>query len=530
MNRHSITLPTFFKSGMIFQRDKEIHIYGDAAPLAAIAADFYSADNSTSGRLHPILSGKANADASGHFLLTLPPLPASESLSLQIYAENTGEPPILLTDISFGDIWIAAGQSNMEFFLKYDKDFEAVSRLPRNPEIHMFNMPQQAFCGHSSHNRSGYGYWFRDDDSAVNTFSAPAYSFAREIQEAAGIPIGIIGCNWGGSSASAWVPEEVLQKPPLDTYLKAYEDAVRDTCSDAIREVSLAGWTFEDSLQHSIAFEPLLYGISRAEQLTYMKEHETDPVIPMGPYNFNRPCGLYEQMLSSLIPFSIKGVLWYQGESDAGELAPMYDKLLSGLIRAWRNKWQDNFPFLLVQLAPFGEWLSCDSKGYAIVREKQELTASTLPDVFLTGIMDLGSYYDIHPKEKMEVGRRLALLARGHVYGEPILCDSPKAVSASLTEEGTILVSFAHAEGLNPGKGGSDFLLHTEGKDPQSVPPAAVKINGTDVILTPPDTLSLTDGPCSVSLGYRDYAEIHLQNAAGLTALPFQLPVQRRSL
>ena len=144
--------------------------------------------------------------------------------------------------------------------------------------------------------------------------------------------------------------------------------------------------------------------------------------------------------------------------------------------------------------------------------------------------MDLGSYYDIHPKEKMEVGRRLALLARGHVYGEPILCDSPKAVSASLTEEGTILVSFAHAEGLNPGKGSSDFLLHTEGKDPQSVPPAAVKISGTEVILTPPDTLSLTDGSCRVSLGYRDYAEIHLQNAAGLTALPFQLPVQRRSL
>ena len=158
MNRHSITLPTFFKSGMIFQRDKEIHIYGDAAPLAAIAADFYSADSSASGRLHPILSGKAHADTSGHFLLTLPPLPASESLSLQIYAENAGEPPILLTDISFGDIWIAAGQSNMEFFLKYDKDFEAVSRLPRNPEIHMFNMPQQAFCGHSSHNRSDYGY------------------------------------------------------------------------------------------------------------------------------------------------------------------------------------------------------------------------------------------------------------------------------------------------------------------------------------------------------------------------------------
>lgn len=233
-------------------------------------------------------------------------------------------------------------------------------------------MPQQAFCGHNSHNRSGYGYWFRDDDSAVNTFSAPAYSFARRsrrLQVSPSVSLAATG------AVPAQVPgfrREVLQKPPLDTYLKAYDDAVRDTCSDAIREVSLAGWTFEDSLQHSIAFEPLLYGMSRAEQLIYMKEHETDPVIPMGPYNFNRPCGLYEQMLSALIPFSIKGVLWYQGESDAGELAPMYDKLLSGLIRAWRSNWQDNFPFLLVQLAPFGEWLSCDSKGYTIVREKQE--------------------------------------------------------------------------------------------------------------------------------------------------------------
>ena len=547
MQNHSITLPEFFQNGMIFQRGKEIRIFGQALPGAEITAAFYETDHSgadsdfslskTAG--DSLLSGTASADKDGHFLLTMPPLPAAENLSLSLSVRGVDELPIFLNDISFGDIWLAGGQSNMEFFLKYDQDFEAVQKLPGNPKIHMYNVPQRAFAGHNTHNKTGYGYWFRDNDTAVSVFSAPAYSFAREIQASTGVPIGIIGCNWGGSTASAWVPESVLQKEPLSIYLKEYEEAANAMPADAQKEASLTGWAFEETDQHQKDFEPLMYGMERKDQFVYMKEHAEDPVVPMGPYNMNRPGGLYHHMLSTLIPFSIKGVLWYQGETDAETKADIYDQLLTALIGDWRSEWRDDFPFLLVQLAPFGKWLSCNSKNYAIIRQKQELVAHTVPDVFLTGIMDLGSYYDIHPKQKMEVGRRLALLARGHVYGEPLLCDAPEAISAILEKDGTIHISFKNAEGLSLGNGPSEFLISSDSSLAHAIKPTAVQVSGTEVILTVDTHESLltsasseTSGGLSrnltVTLADQDYAEIHLQNQAGLTALPFHLPVERR--
>ncbi len=531
MQNHSITLPEFFQNGMIFQRDKEIRIFGQALPGTEITAAFYEANISGAGT-GSALSGSAMADKDGQFLLAMSPLPAAENLTLSLSVKGTDEPPVLLSDISFGDIWLAGGQSNMEFFLKYDQDFEAVQKLPRNPKILMYNVPQRAFAGHNTHNKTGYGYWFCDNDTAISTFSAPAYSFAREIQASTGVPIGIIGCNWGGSTASAWVPESVLQKEPLSIYLKEYEEAARAMPADALKEASLTGWAFEETDQHQKDFEPLMYGMDRKDQFVYMKEHAEDPVVPMGPYNMNRPGGLYHHMLSALIPFSIKGVLWYQGETDAETKADIYDQLLTALINDWRSEWKDDFPFLLVQLAPFGKWLSCNSKNYAIVRQKQALVAHTVPDVFLTGIMDLGSYYDIHPKQKMEVGRRLALLARGHVYGESLLCDAPEAVSALLYKDGTIHITFKNAEGLFLGNGPSDFLISADSSAGHAIKPAAVQVSGSEVILTvdAPEVSGGLSEDLTVSLADQDYAEIHLQNQAGLTALPFHLPVERRFL
>lgn len=146
--------------------------------------------------------------------------------------------------------------------------------------------------------------------------------------------------------------------------------------------------------------------------------------------------------------------------------------------------------------------------------------------------MDLGSYYDIHPKQKMEVGRRLALLARGHVYGESLLCDAPEAVSALLYKDGTIHITFKNAEGLFLGNGPSDFLISADSSAGHAIKPAAVQVSGSEVILTV-DAPGVSGGlseDLTVSLADQDYAEIHLQNQAGLTALPFHLPVERRFL
>ena len=203
--------------------------------------------------------------------------------------------------------------------------------------------------------------------------------------------------------------------------------------TEEMDQLSLDGWKFEDSPAHDLEFRPLLYGRDYTWQEDYMKQHTKDPLIPLGPYHINRPGGLYHMMLEPLHSFPIKGVIWYQGESDAGH-ADIYDTLLETLITDWRQKWNDDFPFLFVQLAPFGIWLECTSENYSVVREKQQLVSDTVPNTGMVSIMDIGSYYDIHPKEKMEVGRRLALLARGKVYGEDILCESPRLINAEKTD------------------------------------------------------------------------------------------------
>lgn len=541
-------LAEIFGNGMLFQREKEIVLWGTARPNTSVTVSFYreadiSADKYYSANAKPVLCGESTADESGKFSITLPPQKAGEGYYLHVAFESTPEASIILDHIGFGDIWLAGGQSNMEFFLKYDKDWESTKKLPRNPHIRMYNVPQRAFTGHASHNKTGYGYWFDDSDPAIETFSAPAYSFAREIQETTNIPIGIIGCNWGGSTASAWVEDEVLAAPPLDRYLKEYATAVSEIPPEKLARDSLTAWRFEDSAEHGADFEPLLYGRGRDWQLAYMEQHKNDPIIPMGPWNLNRPSGLYHTMLSSLIPLPIKGVLWYQGESDAGDHAFMYDRLLTALIENWRRKWQDSFPFLIVQLAPFGVWLDCDSQGYAMVREKQAAVARTVPNVYMASIMDLGSYYDIHPKEKMEVGRRLALLARGHVYGEKdLLCDSPEAVSASWLNDSQIAVAFRHGDGLFAADKPSDWRISLrEPKTPQDEVPAAkdessgqnvyakewdaepakVTVENDRVILTLPAPVADKQSPVWVSLGWDDYAEIHIFNRAGLSAAPF---------
>lgn len=544
-------LAELFQDHMMFQRDKKIHIWGKAPAGTRVTASFYRegdgetalSDSVESGTDKPVLAeGTGQAGKSGDFHVVLPPLPAGEGYQLSVRFEDDPGASILLKDILFGDIWLACGQSNMEFFLKYDRDWEKAKKLPRDPKIRLYNVPQRAFVGHTSRSTSGYGYWFDDSDPGLAFFSAPGYSFAREVREATGIPIGVIGCNWGGTTASAWVKEEVLSAPPLDRYLKEYEEAVAGIPAEKLATDSLAAWAFEDSPEHSADFEPLLYGRDREWQLAYMEKHAADPVIPMGPYNINRPAGLYHTMLSELIPFSIKGVLWYQGESDAGDYAPLYDKLLGSLIDSWRKAWGDPFPFLLVQLAPFGVWLDCDSKGYATVRERQALVADSLPDVHLASIMDLGSYYDIHPKEKMEVGRRLALLARGHVYEEEgLLCDAPKALRAFGTGDGQIIVTFLHGEGLTekmPGPGSRNPADNSEERtgscwniqiDGQDIPPAKVLVEEGRVLLTLPESAPRDFSNASVSLGWDDYAEIWLCNRAGLSAAPFKLTVEKEN-
>ena len=505
-----LTLNKIFSDGLVLQRGKAVKIFGEYEPSHIITVTITDCKGRT------ISSSRTKSDESGYFICTHEPLRVATGLTIQIVSDE-GEKHII-HDVSVGDVYMACGQSNMEFFLKYDKDWEQTKNLPKNNLIHMFNVPQVAYEGQDK-KTPGYGYWMVDGDNGYENFSAPGYSFARNIVDKLNIPIAIVGCNWGGSTASAWVNKEVLDTPTLRYYLDEYQAELDKWDSEELKKESLSAWEFEISPKHGQDFEPLLYGRDREWQLQYMKEHAGEPVIPMGPYNLNRPCGLFHHMLEPLIPMSICGVLWYQGESDAGYRASTYDSLLSGLINSWRKLWGIDFPFYIVQLAPFGKWLECGNEEYTIVREKQQLVAATLPDVYMCSIMDLGSYYDIHPKQKMEVGRRLSLLARHYYYGEDSLpCEAPKPTVAIRQDSNIIRIAFDYADELIIDEKIGDLKIYSGDTllNYDSVTPVK-----NVLIITLTDNINSDN--ITVSYGYEDFSEIFIHNEAGLAIRPFRI-------
>jgi len=507
------TLGEIFQENMVLQRGKDIVLFGTAERGDRIRASLYDCH----GKL--VDERASTSEKDDRFQVKLAPQKASEDNKLVINNESSQQ-KIVIKKVHIGEVWLAGGQSNMEFFNKYDKDWDKTKKLPENKKIHFYNVPQQAFEGHVTHNgpgRDGYGKWLNDKEKGFENFSAPGYSFARKIQEVLKCPVGIIGCNWGGSTASAWVPLSVLKEEPLKRYLDEYDEEVNKYDSFTLKELSLKSWEIEDNPANYKEFEQFIYGQDRKTQLEWM-EGQRDNVRPMGPYNENRPGGLYETMLSKVFPYSIAGALWYQGESDAGDRAPMYDKLLTELIQSWRKVWNDDFPFLLVQLAPFREWLACTNDGYMEVRAKQELVADNVKDVYMTSIMDIGNEFDIHPKEKVEVGKRLAGLALSHVYQklEPAQTDNPR-VDEVYVNGNQVIMTFTNTETLNKTTDENTIYIL---KEDERVEPEDVTISENKIILHFKENLTLIKD-LKVAMGWDDYAVINIKNEQGLPVIPF---------
>ncbi len=348
-----LSLAPIFSDGMVLQRDHVLPIWGCAREGEAVT----------------VTLGQAQASClpeHGAWRCELPPQPAAEQCTLRVCQ---GEAVIELRNVMIGEVWIAGGQSNMEFFMRYERHWTQAKQLPHDAGIRMYTCQRKAFAGQEPF-QSGCGYWFGEADPAFETFSAIGYWFAREMRALLGVPVGILSCNWGGTSASAWVSEEALRASPLSVYLEDYENAIRgQTAEECLRE-SRRGWAFQADVAHQAEWSTVMYGLDRAQQLRRMEACAGNPVIPMGPYHKNRPGALFEQMLLPVAGYAARGVLWYQGENDEHHAA-LYEQLLRTLIRSWRNAWQEELPFLVVPLAPFDRWLGLNGDHFPEVRRQQ---------------------------------------------------------------------------------------------------------------------------------------------------------------
>lgn len=489
-----------FGNGMVLQRKKQIAVWGTADAGAWITV--------TLG--HERSSCLAQED--GTWMVYLPEREAARNLRMSI---TDGKEMIRYSDISVGEVWIAGGQSNMEFPLAFDEEFDPDMEV--NEEIRFFNYPEVSYeerlqeCDFRE-----YGHWRKASAKAAPYFTAVGYYFAKKLREKGNMPIGIVECTWGGTPACAWMNPGYLQNTQANIWKEEYEN---DLGKLDIKEYKKAFKEnpFNDRTKMVIDswyVRMMKTGLTREEQIEFMDNQENsfqDKV--MGPYDERRPGGLYEVMLKKIAPYSARGVLWYQGESDDRH-PQLYATVFRKLIENWRELWQEELPFLFVQLAPFEAWMGERGTAYPILRQQQEIVSKTVPETWMISSSDCGARFDIHPKNKRLIGERLALAARGHVYGDDLICDAPEIQNVFITGEDLVLI-FRHGDGLCV-DGDSIQDLVVMDKEGNTIQVSDFCCEYNVVILR-----GCKDAD-KVSLAVKDYYQVNLYNEAGIPAKPFE--------
>lgn len=397
----------------------------------------------------------AVADASGNWKASLP-LP----LTFGPYEMTvTGKNTLTLNDVLLGEVWICSGQSNMEWRL--DKTFEpaAAIRDSANPLLRLFTVQRSAVPVPATTVETNG--WQECGPATVTRFSAVSYYFGRDLQAALKIPVGLIHTSWGGTPAQAWTSQPALDAVP------------------ALHRYHLRG--------------------------------EPNPAPSQ-----NSPGALFNGMIAPLVPFSFRGVIWYQGESNSGA-AYEYRTLFPTMIADWRRQWGRDFPFLCVQLAPFKKIENSPKESdWAELREAQWMTTRALPNVGMAVITDVGEENDIHPGRKEPVSARLALLARRIAYCQPIIADGPTYRGMAIHGNRVILTFDSTAGGLvQRGDKLTGFTI--AGSDRKFVN-AEAWIHGNMVVVQSPQVAQ----PVAVRFGWATYPVVNLWNAAGLPATPFR--------
>lgn len=474
-----VRLPSVFSDHMVLQRGKPVAIWGwaDDGEKVEVSLGKHRASTVASG---------------GRWKLFLPELKAGGPHTLQVRGKNE----LAVRDVLVGEVWICSGQSNMEWPMTRTFEPEKAIAQSQQGKIRLLTVPKLKANQPVDDIKAT---WQECAPSSVSNFSAVAYYFGRDLQKALRVPIGLIHTSWGGSPAEVWMREQVLAENGLynaeilqsfAAQLKRYED-------------ELAKW--------------------EAEKAALEKEGKT---IARGRPGLGwKPAELYNGMIAPLIPFAIRGAIWYQGESNAGR-AWQYRMLFPDMIQNWRLDFeQGDFPFLFVQLAPWDRSKKRElaeitkepaASDWAELREAQSHTTRVLPNAGMAVITDYGDKDDIHPMKKEPVGARLALAARGLVYGHKVAYSGP--VYRDLTiENGRALVSFDHVHGGLRAQGGSLRGFEIAGADRKFVW-AEARIEGQRVLVESP----AVPQPIAVRYGWSDFPVVNLFNKAGLPASPFR--------
>ncbi len=509
-----IKLASIFTSDIVLQQNKPIPIWGEGQEGTIIDVTLASHHSQTTVR-------------NQCWSVTLPAMEACCKQQITVVAMDPtdgSKEEIILDNVSLGEVWIASGQSNMEFLYRYDMDRIPDQELQEDEQLRFFDVPRVSYEGQlEAGHYEEYGFWRTLTGENAQWFSAVGLYFGLELRRRLKVPVGIIGCNWGGSSAAAWTSPECMEADPkLRKVVEEYQEGLRTLDMDAYLKATdymtakdpEEDRKFQDLFMMGKKFSEII-----AERVNSRTEEENQSFMlsmRVGPRSFRRPSGLYEMMLQKILPCQVRGALWYQGEEDEIARADFYDVSLQGVIDTFRNHWSD-LPFFIVQLPPFEGNAFSLARRYPTIRNMQQKVSETVPGVWCACITDAGDRNNIHPRRKKPVGERLGWLALKHIYGVQLVADSPKFVEGRKEGESVIL-HFEHvAEGL----------YTTEGK------PTGIELYAEGLRLSPDitvgkDTVTLTDesltsvSDITVRYAMDNYFEVHLFNSAGLPVFPFE--------
>lgn len=613
----AVELPRIFADGMVVQRDQPVRVWGEAAPGARVQVSFAGRD------------ATAHTGADGRWSLALPAQTAGGPHVMRI---DDGKQPRVLRDVLVGDVWLASGQSNMEWPIAQSANPEAEAARATDPQIRHFKIAK-SWSGEPQAQLEG-GEWVASSPQAAPKFSAVAHFFAHELRKVTGVPIGIIDSTWGGSRIEAWMdaPSQGVDASAL----RAQAERLRDADTRALQQTHahLARWTswpaddtgweqrdldtrdwvpitvpslwektgwngldgvawyratftltaeeaaagatlgvgriddsditwvngvqvgetrmqYNQPRRYRVPASALRAGVNQVavrvsdfgggggihgEPAEVFVQPAGGNARPLADWSFRpsrvtvalvddknqHPTLLYNRMIHPLQPYAIRGVIWYQGESNANTVAEAlkYRTQFPALIQQWRRQWQaPDLPFLWVQLANFSSGVDQgDTSPWAVLRESQSATLS-LPATAQVVTIDIGNPTDIHPLNKQDVGKRLGLAARHVAYGESLVYHGPVHTQAQFSDGVATLAFDGGGSALAVRGGGTrvhGFAL--AGDDRVFHPAEATLVDGRVVVRS-----DAVKSPVALRYGWSDNpADADLINAAGLPASPFR--------
>jgi sialate O-acetylesterase len=476
-----------FTDHAVLQRDVAVPVWGwDDQPGADVTVSF-------GGQIK-----RTRVNASGGWRADLDPLPANATgADLVVTRGNTS---VTLRDVVVGEVWLASGQSNMEWGLHSSpKLYDVEKTKPANPLIRHLRVEHVgADLPANKVNSSG---WQVAAPETIGPFSAVGYFFAQCVTEKLQVPVGILNASWGGTAIESWIPEPVLR--------------------------THRSWpVLSQRMAEAMNVWPERYAAQPGLEAAWAKAWEENkttgkpvtmawPRPPMGPGSGFAPARLYNGMIAPFVPYALRGALWYQGESNVGRHRD-YAELLPAMIGAWRGAWPlGDFPFFVVQLPNFEDFGKPTGRGWAQLREAQE-SVLRVPAAGLAVIIDGAEGNDLHPQDKRPVGDRLARLALHRVYHQRDVVWSGPVVQAVAREGAAMRITFSYAAGLKsvtPEVTGFEIA----GAD-QVFRPAVAKIAGQSVIVSAAEVKE----PVAVRYAFTNAPAASLANDAGLPAAPFR--------